>query len=88
MEQKIIEEVGKHEGRVKMKAKVLAKLQYCKRKINERMTTQRPLMNTDVYMKLNQWFLDYHNACSNDQRTTAGPDDAVDRDGKVFVVIH
>lgn len=24
----------------------------------------------------------------NDQRTTAGPDDAVDRDGKVFVVIH
>lgn len=39
MEQKIIEEVGKNEGRVKMKAKGLAKLQYCKRKINERMTT-------------------------------------------------
>lgn len=45
-------------------------------------------MNTDVYMKLNQWFLDYHSACSDDQRTTVGPDDAVDRDGKVFVVIH
>lgn len=45
-------------------------------------------MNTDVYMKLNQWFLDYHNTCSNDQRTTAGPDDAVDGEGKVFVVIH
>lgn len=35
MEQKTIEEVGKNEGRVKMKAKGRAKLQYCTRKIRE-----------------------------------------------------